>query len=487
MESNNLNNVPCNVTGTSRIIFVKECINESINNESECRIVCSTPRDERIIVSPLNLEETSSINSLNSEVSLPANQQLEEEQRQSFTNKLLCLIKGNSFPFLGVLAICILSFVSITLIPYHNVILHPAYWYESIFIQSLGTFPSCLGVFIIQVGLFVNNQAVTRPSTFIKVTLLWAAFCAIGHILVHLLWSVCLGFNSPIPFSLLINITFTLVPSTIVLWSFLPKSFKTNTANRDRFKAYICYVCWVFLVPDVVSIISETVHGICNFTDYDIKWTIAVVLLLFKQKSISIMEKYITKVALPENISFAKGLVTIENGIMFKSIILLLIASKTDVVTGHWFIGLSVLYNIKMCVRIIKLHKQKINNANQNGISRKRKKKMMTTLMLNEASEFFTTIAHVLATFIAYYGPNAGLIGNIKNHYWQMGIIDSFSNFLGNISYSILMDISCGVITLIVLWVSCNINGLLFFKYKIGRFAHAMAFCISREINFVSF
>ena len=106
--------------------------------------------------------------------------------------------------------------------------------------------------------------------------------------------------------------------------------------------------------------------------------------------------------------------------------------------------------------------------------------------MLNETQDFFISIAYMLSISIAYYGPNAGIIGNVQNDYWQYHAIDSFSIYLSGMFYSILIDISCGVVTLVALWYFCNINGLLFFKDKIGRFAYAFVFCISREINLVS-
>ena len=171
---------------------------------------------------------------------------------------------------------------------------------------------------------------------------------------------------------------------------------------------------------------------------------------------------------------------------MFKSIILVLIGSNTDVVTGYCFQGISMIMLMKSCYNIIHLHLPKGNETYHIGTSRKRKIELLTALMLNETLEFFTTVAYVLCTTVAYYGPNAGIIGNIQNNYWQYHIIDSFPDFLRTMAYSLLIDVSVGVITLIILWYYCKINGLLFFKDKIGQFAHSLVLCITREINLVS-
>ena len=132
------------------------------------------------------------------------------------------------------------------------------------------------------------------------------------------------------------------------------------------------------------------------------------------------------------------------------------------------------------------MYKPNVRDTNLIENSRKRKQRVLTTLMLNESSDLLITIAYMLSISIAHYGPNAGIIGNVQNNYWQYHTIHSLPNYLTEISYSILIDITCGVISLIALKYFCGINGLLFFKDKIGQFAYAFAFCISREINMVS-
>ena len=76
----------------------------------------------------------------------------------------------------------------------------------------------------------------------------------------------------------------------------------------------------------------------------------------------------------------------------------------------------------------------------------------MLNLLLNEAAEFFTPIAHMIAVSIAYYGPNAAIIGNIQNNYWEYESISSLSGYLETIFYMTLIDILSGVMSIILLW-----------------------------------
>ena len=46
-------------------------------------------------------------------------------------------------------------------------------------------------------------------------------------------------------------------------------------------------------------------------------------------------------------------------------------------------------------------------------------KKSVQILVLSESLEIVIPLAYLLCFVIAYYGPNADILGNIKNDYWQ--------------------------------------------------------------------
>ena len=480
-EQNNLSDAPLPaVSGIPPIIFVKEYINQSDSDNNDSTINSNVSKDERISLNPSQLEGSISVKSYNSAISHPDNEPIETEKSLSIVKVLLNVINGDNFQFLIVVSICISSFLSMVLIPYHNVILLPFFWYEAIFIGALGGIPCSFGVCVVQIRLLLEYQDITRPMTILKGFLLFAVCYALIHVLVHLSWSVGLGYNSPIPYSFGINVLFSTFTSMAVIWYVIPQDLKSRTVFQDRLKALFYYFLLAMAISAVVPTIIESVKQLSTFIGTNIQWLIAVLLLFVKINSQSMMVKSLTKFALPQKRKLAKSLVIVENGVMFKAIILVLIGSKTDVVTGYCFQGISMIMLMKSCYNIIHLHLQK------GAASRKRKIELLTALMLNETLEFFTTVAYVLCTTVAYYGPNAGIIGNIQNNYWQFHIIDSFPDFITAMSYSLLIDISSGIITLIVLRYFCRINGLLYFKDKIGQYSNALALCIAREINFVS-
>ena len=46
-------------------------------------------------------------------------------------------------------------------------------------------------------------------------------------------------------------------------------------------------------------------------------------------------------------------------------------------------------------------------------------KKSVQILVLAESLEIVIPLAYLVCFVIAYYGPNADILGNIKNGYWQ--------------------------------------------------------------------
>ena len=113
------------------------------------------------------------------------------------------------------------------------------------------------------------------------------------------------------------------------------------------------------LISIVFESFKELNIEVCSMIGYSMQWMIAFVLFYMKKTSNSIMVKNLTNAASSEITGLAKGMVTIENGVMFKSFVLVLIGSKTDALTGYCFLGISVLLNMKFCKEIIQIFLEK--------------------------------------------------------------------------------------------------------------------------------
>ena len=61
---------------------------------------------------------------------------------------------------------------------------------------------------------------------------------------------------------------------------------------------------------------------------------------------------------------------------------------------------------------------------------------------------------------MAYFGPNAELIGNVKLTLWEYQAVTDVNKFLESIFLMFAIDFSSAVFTGILLWTTCKINCL---------------------------
>ena len=180
---------PIKVIKLPTVILVEEYKIDSADQDTSSRPTSSEPQDERILVSPSILADDISVNSYPSSISTPDNAQITIHLHSHICKKIVELINQNSVIFIWIVFLCVLSFLSITLIPYHNVVLCPFYWYESIFMLVFGGIPSCFGLIVVQVKTLMEFQDVTRPTIFFNFFMSLAVILTLVHSLVHLLWS----------------------------------------------------------------------------------------------------------------------------------------------------------------------------------------------------------------------------------------------------------------------------------------------------------
>ena len=72
--------------------------------------------------------------------------------------------------------------------------------------------------------------------------------------------------------------------------------------------------------------------------------------------------------------------------------------------------------------------------------------------------EVMVPICYLLCFISACYGPNAHLIGDVGNNYWQYSKVEDVIHTIQYISVFWIIDISSLVICGYLLWKFCRIN-----------------------------
>ena len=97
-----------------------------------------------------------------------------------------------------------------------------------------------------------------------------------------------------------------------------------------------------------------------------------------------------------------------------------------------------------------------IRKKNSSGVIKQIE--LLQELLINELVEFLVPLEYVICLIIAYYGPNAGLFGDVGSSYWQYDAIKDIRYTLETIVTLFCIDICSLLSCSVFLWVFCRIN-----------------------------
>ena len=79
-------------------------------------------------------------------------------------------------------------------------------------------------------------------------------------------------------------------------------------------------------------------------------------------------------------------------------------------------------------------------------------------LVIGETLEILIPLAYLICFVSAYYGPNAEVLGHVKNGYWQFKATDNIMGSINNLLIFVIVDGAVLILVSIFLYCGCNIN-----------------------------
>ena len=125
---------------------------------------------------------------------------------------------------------------------------------------------------------------------------------------------------------------------------------------------------------------------------------------------------------------------------------------NTTTLTSYLILSSDFVINLVSCAKILWYIK---NPSEKTEI---RKQLAILVLVVNETVEFIAPISYGLCLLMAYFGPNANLLGNVKNDLWQYVAIDDIYVTFFWIAVMFFVDLLSTVITILALYIWGNIN-----------------------------
>ena len=414
--------------------------------------------------------------------SMPADVLWEEENISVELTTQKLGIKNLILSLSGLFIIYTASFAFITLIPYHDVINCPNYWYELIVPIALGGFLWYFVVILLQLSKLSNDQAIMDLWLISRLFTLSAIALTTGHLIIYLIWSVYLGYNSPMPFVIFFDGIVVCLTILFVLWQYFQKRYGNDSPIIPNLKHYCVYS----LLTWSVIISCQAALAIYLYTNRYLQW-LSVILIVFSKKIISdLMCKFICKAAVSEDFLTVQGISDIQVAVAYKSFVIMIMTSETYGITNGFVLVIPFLLNMHICFQVINLHQQISNDGNDTEHLHVRKLRLLMKLLINEIVEFLTPLIFLITFIIAYYGPNATIIGNVQNNYWQYGCVENLLSYVSVILLMTIVDLSSAVISVCLLWKICKINCWLFCKENMSELVNIIAANIFMAINAVS-
>ena len=364
---------------------------------------------------------------------------------------------------LGTILVSTVSTFPFTLIPIHNVILYPGYWYEVLFL-----FPKWfiwLAIYYIYVpGFYLNIVYIKRFRhilvIFLSLTLTSFVVIPVGYCV----WTYVLHLQYPIPWSGYTLSYCILFVALVTLWFRFPKEWRNNSSFESRLK----YVISLQVYSLVVGIQYEFASMLLIKYQNIYQPILALLFIVIREVNSWIYSKFISKIASGDESSaqhVGSSTVVIKHMVMMCYIVGLYATLESSTV----LIGIDSAYNIYLSFRIVWLQKQRPADI-------EKQINLLQELARNELVEFMTPLAFLVAFVVAYYGPNSDLFGNVCAEIWQYVAIEDINGTVKSLFMLFFIDFCSTVLSGIILWIYCKINLLKVLTAL--EMEYGLAFCV---------
>ena len=356
-----------------------------------------------------------------------------------------------AYCFFGV-ALSVLCTVLITCWPQHHVIENHGYWYEALILFITGQDALASAILVYTCFMIFGIGTWNSLNTWFVVYVLGAITVIITTYHLYVFWVYVAGYVWPIPF-------FGYVLASLGWWAIIasfyfrcPKSWRSLANIRRKIIFGILFVN----VNYTAEISYKLLIAAFQMVDKNWQWPLFIVVVLVRESNSFLMRYLGSKINGYRDLfadTLANHIAAIRH-ILFLSVNL---GSLTTATTSYLILGSDFVINIFHCFQILWYH----NNVNAK--STKKKVNAILSLIVNEGTEALVPISYAMVVTMAYFGPNAEIIGNIKNGLWHYTAIEDFNETLFWLATMFLFDFASSLVSFILLRIFCKINILKMF------------------------
>ena len=376
---------------------------------------------------------------------------------ETFGNFMRKKIKLRNLPicFLILSSSILLSFPTI-LLPQHDGIKAPDYWYELMVNVNLTFNLSWV------LAVFYDGKKILKiPSIATLAPCLRLYFASVLsfdviYYISHLTWTRVFGYNYPIPFANLAVYLSSFV-FLVTLWYEFPERLRADKTERNRIFAYIlCYLWYA-----IVGLQKNGLRMMFVKIPLRLQWFMAIILPIYRKFNMWVMNNIVARWVSgtsKKDLLIAKSYVNIYMNCNYALFIAISIGSTASITTSYCILTVEFIINLKNCWKIINLNRSKEKNRLARQKLKEKQQEAIVMLALTEILEILVPLAYTMTFVIAYFGPNAEILGNIRNDYWQYHEIRYPAKILFTIFQMFCFDTASAIIGGMLLWNFSNVN-----------------------------
>ena len=364
--------------------------------------------------------------------------------------------------FTGILLSALFA-TTMTIWPQHNIINDPKYWYEAMLVIATGYAPIAAANIVFSCFYCMGIEPIRTIKPFLFVYLTGVITTAFLSCFLYVVWVYLVKYPYPMPFQGYLVGFSTWHMMTISLWFQIPFEWRQSPEVRRRSK----FAILLLLVISITELSYKIIRKIFLVIPQGIQWTLFILLIGIRELHGWMLSSLGQKVAgfNDKSIEVVASHFAACRHTLFLAVALSTVATNT---TSYVILGVDFFINIGLCIIIMYLHKTSSDASTDWQVG------AVMNLVINESVEFIMPIGYTICFLCAYYGPNAAILGNIQNGYWQYSAVTNLEATIGLIATMFFIDFGSTIISFLLLRVYCKINIIKMYMYLQKEMWHVL-------------
>ena len=379
------------------------------------------------------------------------------------------------FAFVGIIPALTSKWIY-TLIPVHNVIEYPGYWYELPLQLMIGYLVIWATYGTFACSYFMNIKYIRKLRHVLILWIILASLTIIFFGTLYLVWEDLLQLRYPVPLMGYIYLLISILGIIVAIIFRFPVSW----LKHENFRKRLVWFSIAFFLAQLMYIEYGILTKLFLILPKYYLWIPALLLPFIREINSWLFIKIYSKASDGDPSSVA---IVCGHGVCLSHSFFLAYTIGTLATTTFSYVTIAgdFAINFLICLRIIYLKKKSQTRENI-----KMQIELLQVLVINETNEFIAPLCYILCFMTAYFGPNAGLIGNIGNSYWHYSRIENVEESIEFVIVFMFIDLGSLIVVSILLWKLYRINLYRAFCSLQKEFGYGFSASLAVSFNAVS-